>query len=72
MGYILQRIVMNPRAEAMQSAGLVRPSLGYPGAELREGLEAVERIEVVAAELAPADIGGHVTHHQKSAAGSMG
>lgn len=44
--------VMNPRAEAMLSAGLgSRPSLGYPGAKYEMGLEAIERIEVVAAEL---------------------
>ncbi|WP_460463238.1 aminotransferase class I/II-fold pyridoxal phosphate-dependent enzyme [Arthrobacter pigmenti] len=44
--------VMNPRAEAMQSAGLARPSLGYPGQKYEMGLEAIERIEVIAAELA--------------------
>ena len=45
--------VMNPRAEAMLSAGLgSRPSLGYPGDKYETGLEAIERIEVVAAELA--------------------
>jgi glycine hydroxymethyltransferase len=45
--------VMNPKAEAMLSAGLgSRPSLGYPGDKYEMGLEAIERIEVVAAELA--------------------
>jgi glycine hydroxymethyltransferase len=45
--------VMNPRAEALLSAGLgSRPSLGYPGAKYETGLEAIEQIEVVAAELA--------------------
>ncbi len=45
--------VMNPRAEAMLSAGLgTRPSLGYPGDKYEMGLEAIERIEVIAAELA--------------------
>jgi glycine hydroxymethyltransferase len=45
--------VMNPRAEAMLSAGLgPRASLGYPGAKYETGLEAIEQIEVVAAELA--------------------
>jgi glycine hydroxymethyltransferase len=45
--------VMSPRAEAVLAAGLgSRPSLGYPGAKYEMGLEAVERIEVVAAELA--------------------
>src|SRR5689334_24263495 len=44
--------VMNPRAEAMLSAGLgSRPSLGYPGDKYEMGLEAIERIEVIAAEL---------------------
>ncbi|MFL6128015.1 MAG: serine hydroxymethyltransferase [Mycobacteriales bacterium] len=45
--------VMNPAAEALQSAGLgSRPSLGYPGEKYEMGLEAIEQIEVVAAELA--------------------
>src|SRR4051794_30267703 len=45
--------VMNPRAEAMLSAGLgTRASLGYPGAKYETGLEAIEEIEVIAAELA--------------------
>jgi glycine hydroxymethyltransferase len=45
--------VMNPRAEAMLSAGLgSRPSLGYPGDKYEMGLEAIEQIEVMAAELA--------------------
>ncbi|WP_433174976.1 serine hydroxymethyltransferase [Actinoallomurus sp. CA-150999] len=45
--------VMNPRAEALLSAGLgSRPSLGYPGGKYEMGLEAIEQIEVVAAELA--------------------
>jgi glycine hydroxymethyltransferase len=44
--------VMNPRAEAMLAAGLgSRPSLGYPGDKYEMGLEAVEEIEVMAAEL---------------------
>ncbi|MEZ5114681.1 MAG: aminotransferase class I/II-fold pyridoxal phosphate-dependent enzyme [Candidatus Nanopelagicales bacterium] len=44
---------MNPRAEALLSAGLgSRASLGYPGAKYETGLEAAERIEVAAAELA--------------------
>jgi glycine hydroxymethyltransferase len=44
--------VMNPRAEAMLSAGLGgRASLGYPGQKYEMGLEALERIEVIAAEL---------------------
>src|SRR6185312_4511397 len=45
--------VMNPRAEAMLSAGLgSRASLGYPGDKYEMGLEAIEQIEVLAAELA--------------------
>jgi glycine hydroxymethyltransferase len=45
--------VMNPKAEAALSAGLgARPSLGYPGDKYEMGLEAVEQIEVIAAELA--------------------
>jgi glycine hydroxymethyltransferase len=45
--------VMNPRAEAMLAAGLgSRASLGYPGDKYETGLEAIEQIEVIAAELA--------------------
>jgi len=45
--------VMNPKAEAMMAAGLgSRASLGYPGDKYEMGLEAIERIEVIAAELA--------------------
>ncbi len=45
--------VMNPKAEALLSAGLgSRPSLGYPGNKYEMGLEAIEQIEVIAAELA--------------------
>ena len=44
--------VMNPRAEAMLASGLgSRPSLGYPGDKYEMGLEAIEEIEVIAAEL---------------------
>ncbi len=44
--------VMNPRAEALLASGLgSRPSLGYPGDKYETGLEAVEEIEVIAAEL---------------------
>jgi glycine hydroxymethyltransferase len=44
--------VLNPKAEAMLSAGLgSRPSLGYPGDKYEMGLEAIEQIEVIAAEL---------------------
>lgn len=44
--------VMNPRAEAYLAEGLgSRPSLGYPGDKYEVGLEAVEQIEVITAEL---------------------
>src|SRR5438128_1469177 len=44
---------MNPRAEAALACGLgSRPSLGYPGDKYEMGLEAIEKIEVIAAELA--------------------
>lgn len=44
---------MNPRAEAMLAARLgSRASLGYPGDKYETGLEAIEQIEVIAAELA--------------------
>jgi len=44
---------MNPRAEAALASGLgTRPSLGYPGEKYEMGLEAIEQIEVIAAELA--------------------
>ena len=45
--------VMNPRAEAFLARGLgSRPSLGYPGDKYESGLEAIEQIEVMTAELA--------------------
>jgi glycine hydroxymethyltransferase len=45
--------VMPPRAEAALARGLgSRPSLGYPGEKYEMGLEAIEEIEVIAAELA--------------------
>ena len=45
--------VMNPRAEAALAAGLgSRPSLGYAGAKYEMGLEAIEQIEVITADLA--------------------
>jgi glycine hydroxymethyltransferase len=45
--------VMNPRAEQALAAGLSsRPSLGWPGDKYETGLEAIEAIEVVAAQLA--------------------
>jgi Glycine/serine hydroxymethyltransferase len=52
--------VMNPRAEAMLSAGLgTRASLGYPGEKYEVGLDAIEQIEVIAAELAAAVFGAN-------------
>jgi glycine hydroxymethyltransferase len=45
--------VMNPKAELALGRGLgSRPSLGYPGDKYEMGLEAIEEIEVIAAELA--------------------
>jgi glycine hydroxymethyltransferase len=44
---------MNPAAAAALGSGLgTRTSLGYPGAKYEMGLEAIEQIEVIAAELA--------------------
>jgi len=62
---------MNPRAEALLSAGLgSHPSLGYPGGKYEMGLEAVERIEVIAAELA-AEIFGARFAEIRVASGAM-
>ena len=45
--------IMNPKAEKALSSGLgSRPSLGYAGAKYEMGLEAIEQIEVLAADLA--------------------
>ena len=45
--------IMNPAAEALLSRGLgARASLGYPGDKYEMGLDAIERIEAIAAELA--------------------
>ncbi len=44
--------VMNPRAAALLARGLSeRPSLGYPRDKYEVGLEAIEEIEVISAEL---------------------
>jgi glycine hydroxymethyltransferase len=44
---------MNPKAEAVLARGLgSRPSLGYPGDKYEMGLEAIEKIEVIATQLA--------------------
>lgn len=43
---------MNPKAEALLSSGIgSRPSLGYPGDKYEMGLEAIEEIEVISAQL---------------------
>lgn len=45
--------MMNPKAEALLGCGIgSRPSLGYPGDKYEMGLEGIEKIEVMAAELA--------------------
>lgn len=44
---------MNPKAEALLAQGLgSRPSLGYPSQKYEMGLEAIEKIEIIAASLA--------------------
>ncbi len=102
--------ILNPKAERLLGCGLGnRPSLGYPGDKYEMGLEAIERIEVMAQQLAadvfgakfveyrlasgamanlyafmavakpgdaiivpPAEIAGHITHHQAGCAGLYG
>ncbi len=45
--------VLNPKAEAILAEGLgSRPSLGYPGDKYEMGLEGIEKVEIIAAELA--------------------
>ena len=45
--------MMNPKAEVLLASGLgSRPSLGYPGDKYEMGLEGVEKVEIMAAELA--------------------
>lgn len=45
--------MLNPKAEALLASGIgSRPSLGYPGDKYEMGLEGIEKIEVMAAELA--------------------
>ncbi len=45
--------VMNPKAESVLAKGIgSRPSLGYPGDKYEMGLEAIEKIEVIATRLA--------------------
>ena len=63
--------VMNPRAEAMLASGIgSRPSLGYPGDKYEMGLEAIEEIEVIAAELC-AEIFGAKYAEIRVASGAM-
>lgn len=63
--------VMNPAAEAALARGLgSRPSLGYPGDKYEMGLEAIEEIEVIAAELA-AEIFGASHAEIRCASGAM-
>ncbi len=62
--------VMNPRAEALMASGLgSRASLGYPGDKYETGLDAIEQIEVMAAELAAQVFSAsHVEHRVASGA----
>jgi glycine hydroxymethyltransferase len=63
--------VMNPAAEAALGRGLgSRPSLGYPGDKYEMGLEAIEEIEVIAAELA-AEVFGARYAEIRVASGAM-
>lgn len=63
--------VLNPRAEAVLASALgSRPSLGYPGDKYEMGLEAIERIEVIAAELA-AEVFGASYAEIRVASGAM-
>jgi glycine hydroxymethyltransferase len=63
--------VMNPRSEAALASGLgSRPSLGYPGNKYEMGLEGVEQIEIIAAELA-AEVFGARYAEIRVASGAM-
>ncbi len=63
--------VMNPHAERAMAAGLgTRPSLGHPGEKYETGLEAIEEIEVIAAELCAQVFGATFVEH-RVASGSM-
>ncbi|MDA7426454.1 serine hydroxymethyltransferase [Thalassococcus lentus] len=63
--------VMNPRAEALLASGMgVRPSLGHPGDKYETGLEAIEEVEVIAAELA-AEVFGAKFAEIRVASGAM-
>ena len=62
---------MNPRAESALARGLgSRPSLGYPGDKYEMGLEAIEEIEVICAELA-AEIFGATHAEIRVASGAL-
>lgn len=62
---------LNPRAEAALARGLgQRPSLGYPGSKYETGLQAIEEIEVIAAELA-AEIFGATHAEVRVASGAL-
>ena len=64
--------VMNPRAEAMLAAGLgSRPSLGYPGDKYEMGLEAIEQIEIIAAELCARGLSARAYAEIRVASGAM-
>jgi len=63
--------VMNPRAESLLASGLgSRPSLGHPGAKYEMGLEAIEQIEALTAELA-AEVFGARYAEFRLASGAM-
>ncbi len=63
--------VMNPKAEALLASGIgSRPSLGYPGDKYEMGLEAIEEIEVISAELC-AEVFGAQYAEIRVASGAM-
>ena len=63
--------VLNPRAERLLAMGLGnRPSLGYPGDKYEMGLEAIERIEAIAQELAAEVFGARYVEY-RVASGAM-
>ncbi len=63
--------ILNPKAERLLSMSLGnRPSLGYPGDKYEMGLEAIERIEVIAQELAAEVFGARFVEY-RVASGAM-
>jgi glycine hydroxymethyltransferase len=63
--------MMNPKAEALLASGIgSRPSLGYPGDKYEMGLEGIEKIEIMAAELA-AEVFGARHAEIRVASGAM-